>query len=41
MSDEERQKVWRELIDRFVQHRDGVGNVHLKIKSYLVSREKG
>ena len=40
MSEQERQTVCQELIDRVVLHRDGVIDVHLKLRSYLLQQEK-
>lgn len=39
MSELERQTVCRELIDRVVIYKDGVIDVHLKLKSYLIHTE--
>lgn len=41
MSDRERQRVCQELIDRVVIYKNGVIDVHLKLKSYLISQEGG
>lgn len=38
MTDKERQSVCQELIDRVVIHKDGVIDVHLKLRSYLVNK---
>ena len=38
MTDKERQSVCQELIDRIVIHKDGVIDVHLKLRSYLVNQ---
>ena len=39
MSDLEKQTVCQELIDRVVIYKDGVIDVHLKLKSYLLNEE--
>ena len=38
MTDKERQSVCQELIDRIVIHKDGVIDVHLKLRSYLINK---
>ena len=38
MTDKEKQSVCQELIDRIVIHKDGVIDVHLKLRSYLVNQ---
>lgn len=38
MTDKERQSVCQELIDRVVIHKDGVIDVHLKLRSYLINK---
>lgn len=38
MTDKEKQSVCQELIDRIVIHKDGVIDVHLKLRSYLVNK---
>ncbi len=39
MTDQEKQTVCQELIDRVVIYKDGTIDVHLKLKNYLVSNE--
>ena len=38
MTDKEKQSVCQELIDRIVIHKDGVIDVHLKLRSYLINK---
>lgn len=38
MTDKEKQSVCQELIDRVVIHKDGVIDVHLKLRSYLINK---
>lgn len=38
MTDKEKQSVCQELIDRVVIHKDGIIDVHLKLRSYLVNK---
>lgn len=38
MTDKEKQSVCQELIDRIEIHKDGVVDVHLKLRSYLIRR---
>ena len=38
MTDKEKQTVCRELIDRIVIHKEGIVDVHLKLRSYLAGK---
>ena len=38
MTQEEKQTICRELIDRVDVHKNGIINVHLKLNNYLVSK---
>ena len=38
MTDKEKQSVCQELIDRIIIHKDGVIDVHLKLRSYLINK---